>query len=94
MKDKKGKQIRIGDRIKVVDISAQDKDLSKSDDPEMRTHELFRFCLGKVFTVTGFGRYRTIEVRADRNRAVRKKLGGSHSIWLESHEVQVVRTNT
>jgi hypothetical protein len=92
MKDKNGKQIRIGDRIKVVEISDEDRDLSVADDPEMRTHELLRFCLGRVFTVTGFGRYRTVEVRADRNRAVRKKFGGLHSIWLESHEVQVVRS--
>jgi hypothetical protein len=92
MKDRNGKEIRVGSRIKVIEVSEQDKDLSLADDPEMRTHELFRFCLGKVFTVTGFGRYRTIEVRADRNRQVRKKFGVWHSIWLEPHEVQVVRS--
>jgi hypothetical protein len=91
MKDRTGKMIHVGDRIKVVEISPADKDPSTPDDPEMRTHELFRFCLGKVFTVTGFDKRQSVEVRADRNRELRKKFGSWHTIFLEPHEVEVVR---
>ena len=78
---------KVGDRVLVIDIPEDTKDpradLKSAKAREMRTAELFRFCLGKTFTVYGFGRYGHVELRVGQNRDVRKKFGRSHAIWIE-----------
>jgi hypothetical protein len=78
---------KVGDRVLVIDIPEDTKnpkaDLKSPEAREMRTAALFRFCLGKTFTVYGFGRYGHVELRAGQNREVRKKFGWSHTVWIE-----------
>jgi hypothetical protein len=78
---------KIGDRVLVIDIPEDTKDrkadLKSAEAREMRTAELFRFSLGKRFTVYGFGRYGHVELRVGQNREVRNKFGWSHTIWIE-----------
>jgi len=84
----------IGDRVRVIDISSDLRD--PSYDPkdaelwEMRTAELFRFCLGRVFTVYGFDRYGYVELEVSRSPAVRKKFG-LNTIWVEPEFLKRVR---
>jgi len=74
--------LEIGDRIRIIDIPSHLKDpsydLKDADGREMRTAELFRFCLGSEFTVQNFGRYGTVELEAGANREVREKFGKYH----------------
>jgi hypothetical protein len=85
----------IDDRLRVVDIPEDlkdpDYDLKDADYREMRTAELFRFCLGREFTVQGFDKLGYVELRADKNRAVRGKFGFGHSIWIEPEFLKRVR---
>jgi hypothetical protein len=80
---------KIGDRVRVLDIPQDLKDPNydaKHDDGEeweMRTGELFRFCLGRAFTIYGFGRYGHVELWVGRNQDVRKQFGPGHSIEIE-----------
>lgn len=71
--------LEIGDRIRIIEIPPHLKnpnyDLQDAEHREMRTAELFRFCLGREFTVRGFDRYATVELEAGANREVRKKFG-------------------
>ena len=81
--------------MRVVDIPEDAKDPNfdlKHDTKEckFRTAELFRFCVGRVFTVNGFGRYGHVELQVDRSSEVRKK-GFSGTIWIEPEFLQVVR---
>jgi len=48
----------------------------------MRPAELFRFCLGRVFTIYGFGRYGYVELEVSKSPVVRKKFG-LNTIWIE-----------
>jgi hypothetical protein len=73
---------RIGDRVLVADIPSDLKDPKYKDDPEMRTGELFRFCLKRKFLVRGFDRYGFTELRVDDDPVVKRKFG-LNSIWLE-----------
>jgi hypothetical protein len=73
----------IGDRVRVEnipdDLRDPEYDTKDADHREMRTAELFRFCLGREFTIQGFDKY-GLELRADKNKAVRAKFGLGHSI--------------
>ena len=86
----------VGDRVRVLDIPGDLKDPNydaKHDDGEewkMRTGELFRFCVGRVFTVYGFGRYGHVELRVDRSPVVRRN-GFSGTIWIEPEFLKLVR---
>jgi len=60
----------------------------------MRTAALFRYCLGREFTVQDFDRYGTVELEAGANGEVRKKFGKYHTIWLEPEQLKVVRKRT
>jgi hypothetical protein len=88
-------RLEVGDRVRIIDISADLKDPgydSKHDEcREMRTGELFRFCVGRVFTVYGFDRYGNVELHAGNSSAVRKKFGKWHSIWSEPKFLKLVR---
>ena len=58
------------------------KDPNYKDDPNMRTGELFRFCVGRKFTIRGFGRHGYIELQVDDDPAVKRKFG-LNWIWVE-----------
>ena len=85
---------RVGDRVRITDISPDLKnpnyDLRDAEAREMRTAELFRFCLGRVFTVRGFGRYGTVELEVGNSSAVREKFGKWHTIWSEPEFLKLV----
>jgi len=66
------------------------KDPSYKDDPDMRTGELFRFCVGRKLTIQGFDRYGYLELRVDDDPAVKRKFG-LNSIWVEPQFVELVR---
>ena len=73
---------RIGDRVLVADIPPDLKDPKYKDDPEMRTGELFRFCVQRKFLIRAFDRYGFVELRVDDDPIVKRKFG-LNSIWLE-----------
>ena len=87
--------LEIGGRVRIIDIPSHLKDpsydLQDAEHREMRTAELFRFCLGREFTVRDFGRYGTIELDAGANNAVRKQFGKYHTIWLEPAQLKIAR---
>jgi hypothetical protein len=80
--------LKVGDRVRVIDIPSGFKDLNYDLDqknPElrtMRTGELFRFCVGREFVIEEFNQYGYAELSVDKDRTVRKKFG-LNSIWLE-----------
>jgi hypothetical protein len=84
----------IGDRVRIIDISSDLKDPSydqkDAEHREMRTAELFRFCLGRVFTIYGFGRYGHVELEVSKSPAVRKRFG-LNTIWMEPEFLKRVR---
>jgi hypothetical protein len=83
----------IGDRVLITDISSDFKDpgyaLQDADHREMRTAELFRFCVGRVFTIHGFGRW-YVELEVTKSPVVRKKFG-LNTIWIEPEFVKRIR---
>jgi hypothetical protein len=87
--------LEIGDRVRITDISSDLKDPSydrkDAEHREMRTAELFRFCLGREFTVKGFGRYGFVELDPGANRVVRRKFGRYQTIWIEPEFLKRVR---
>ena len=80
---------RTGDGVRVSDVPAGFKDPEYGDDLEMRTGELFRFCVGRKFVIRGFGRYGHIELQVDDDPAVKKKFG-LNSIWIEPTFLELV----
>jgi len=86
--------LEIGDRVRIIDISSDLKDpshdLKDAEHREMRTAELFRFCVGRVFTIYGFGRYGHVELEVSKSPAVRRKFGLS-TIWMEPEFLKRVR---
>jgi len=94
-KSSSSRKLRIGDRVRVVDIPSGFKDPNhdlKEDDEhwEMRTAELFRFCLGRVFAIQAFNQYGYAELSVDKDRSVRKKFG-LNTIWIEPEFLARVR---
>ena len=86
-KGSSSRKLKIGDRVRVIDISEDMKDpnfdLKDAEHREMRTAELFRFCLGREFVIRDFDRYGNAELRVGEDPAVRKKFGRHHWIWME-----------
>jgi hypothetical protein len=86
--------LEIGDGVRITDIPSHLKDpkydLVDAERREMRTAELFRFCLGRVFTIYGFGRHGHVELEVSKSPPVRKKFGLS-TIWIEPEFVKRVR---
>ena len=75
--------------MRIADIPPDLKDPKYKDDPAMRTGELFRFCVGRTFLVTGFDRYRFVELQVSDDPAVKKKFG-LNSIWMEPDFIALV----
>jgi hypothetical protein len=84
----------IGDHVRIMDISAdlkaQNHDLKNAEYQDMRTAELFRFCVGRVFTVYGFDRYGNVELHVGNSSAVRERFGKWHTIWSEPEFLKLV----
>ena len=89
-----GQKLKVGDRVRIVDISEALKDehydRKHSEHGNVRTAELFRFCLGREFTIEAFDEYGHVEIRADEDSAVRRKFGKWHTIWSEPEFVEHV----
>jgi hypothetical protein len=79
----------MGDRVRIVDIPNDLKSPSYKDDPDMRTGELFRFCIGRTLTIRGFDRYGYIELEVDDDPAVKKKFG-LNWIWVEPKFIELI----
>ncbi len=82
-------RFRVGDKVLILDIPANLKDSGYKDVPEMRTAELFRFCVGRKFLIRGFDRYGFIELRVDDDPVVKRRFG-LNSIWLEPYLLESI----
>jgi hypothetical protein len=86
-KGSSSRRLKIGDRVRIIDISSDLKDpnydLNHEECREMRTAELFRFCLGREFAIHDFDQYGNAELWVGEDPKVRKKFGDSHWIWVE-----------
>ncbi len=91
------RKLKIGDQVRISDISSDLKDLDydlKHDEcRDMRTAELFRFCLGREFVIHDFDRYGNAELHVGEDPAVRKKFGRSHWIWVEPEYLERIRVS-
>ena len=87
-------KLKIGDRVRVIDIPSGFKDgnydLKDAEHREMRTAELFRFCLGREFAIQAFNQYGYAELSVDKDRSVREKFG-LNTIWMEPEFLVRVR---
>ena len=88
------RKFSVGDRVRIIDISEALKDpkydLKNSDSREMRTAELFRFCMGREFKIRGFQKT-WVELETSDDPVVRKKFGKWHTIWIEPEFLERVR---
>ena len=86
--------LKVGGRVRIIDISSDLKDpnfdLKDAQRRQFRTAELFRFCLGREFTIQDFDRYGFVELDASENPAVRRKFGRFHTIWSEPEFLEKV----
>ena len=91
---RRNEDLTAGDRVRVLDVPANLKapgyDTKDADRREMRTAELFRFCLGREFTVRGFDKFGYVELEVHKNRAVRAEFG-LNTIWIEPELLKRVR---
>jgi hypothetical protein len=87
-------KLRIGDRVRIIDIPSGFKDPNCDlKDPlfrEMRTAELFRFCLGREFVIQDFNQYGYADLSVHEDRAVRKKFG-LNTIWIEPKFLECIK---
>jgi len=83
--DRRG--LKVGDRVRILGIPSNLKDpnydLKDAERRDMRTAELFRFCVGRVFTIQDFGRYGHAELEVGNSHAVRKNFGKFQTLWIE-----------
>ena len=93
-KSSSSRKLKIGDRVRIIDISSGFKDLNYDlkdvEHREMRTAELFRFCLGREFAIQGFDQYGYAELSVDKDRSVRKKFG-LNTIWIEPEFLERIK---
>jgi len=86
--------LEVGDRVRIIDILPDLKDptydLLDAEHQEMRTAELFRFCLQRVFTIYGFDRFGYVELEVSKSPSVRKEFG-LNTIWIEPEFLAPVR---
>jgi hypothetical protein len=90
------RRLKIGDRVRIIDIPAELKDpnydLKDADHREMRTAELFRFCLGREFVIQEIDQHGHADLKVDEDRAVRKKFG-LNTICVEPEFLERIRSN-
>lgn len=94
-KSRSSRNLKIGDRVRIIEIPSgfKDPNYDRKDDGDhwkMRTAELFRFCLGREFTIQAFDQYGHAELSVDKDRSVRKKFG-LNTIWIEPEFIARVR---
>ena len=86
-KSSSSRKLKIGDRVRIIDIPLgfkdPDCDLNDALFREMRTAELFRFCLDREFAIQAFNQYGYAELSVDKDRSVREKFG-LNTIWIEA----------
>jgi hypothetical protein len=79
--------LKAGDRVRILGIPDNLKDpnydLKDPERREMRSAELFRFCVGRVFTIQDFDRYGFAELEVGNSPAVRETFGKYQTIWIE-----------
>jgi hypothetical protein len=94
-KGSSSRKLRIGDRVRIIDIPSGFKDpnydLKDAEHREMRTAELFRFCLGRDFAIEEFDQYGNAELSVDKDRSVRKKFG-LNTIWMEPEYLERIQS--
>ncbi len=83
-------RFRMADVVELVDIPSDLKELGKPDDKELRTAELFRFCLGRQFGIRGFNQYGFCELEVSDDKQVSRRFGKWHTIWIEPHFLKLV----
>ena len=75
----------------MIDVSADLKDAgydkTSAAAREMRTAELFEFCVGREFEIRGFQKG-FVELEVSRDPSVRRKFGNGHTIWIEPQFLQ------
>jgi hypothetical protein len=84
------RKLKIGDRVRIVDIPPGFRDPNYDLKDGMRTAELFRFCLGREFAIQAFDHYGHAELSVDKDRSVRKQFG-LNTIWIEPGFLAKVR---
>jgi hypothetical protein len=93
-KSSSSRKLKVGDRVRIIDIPLGFKDpncdLNDALFREMRTAELFRFCLDREFAIQAFNQYGYVELSVDKDRSVRKKFG-LNTIWIEPKFLARVR---
>jgi hypothetical protein len=93
-KGSSSRKLRIGDRVRIIDIPSGFKDpncdLKDTEHREMRTAELFRFCVGREFVIQEFDQYGHADLSVDKDRAVRKKFG-LNTIWIEPEFLERIK---
>src|SRR6202008_1793063 len=82
-------RFRMGDGIRMCDCPKAYKDPNYKDDPDMRTGELFRFCVDRKLTIRGVGRYGHVELRVHDDPTVKSKFG-LNAIWIEPKFIELV----
>jgi hypothetical protein len=89
-KSSSSRKLKIGDRVRIIDIPSGFKDPNGDLKDGMRTAELFRFCLGWEFAIQAFDQYGHAELSVDKDRSVRKQFG-LNTIWIEPWFLTKVR---
>lgn len=84
--------IKVGDTVRLVRI-IEPREITDTDN-EMRTTELFRFCVGREFTVYGFDEYGHVELRPSEDADIEREFGSLHTIWIEPECVAVTKRST
>jgi hypothetical protein len=82
-------RFRTGDVVKVTDAPS---DLKTEDKPdkELRTAEIFCFCVGRQFPIRGFNQYGFCELEVSDDKDVSRRFGKGHTIWIEPHLLKLV----
>ncbi len=95
-KGSSSRKLKIGDRVRIIDISSDLKDPNydlKDEHRGSRTGELFRFCLGREFAIQEFDQYGHAELHVGEDRGVRRKFGRYHWIWMEPEFLERIKVN-
>jgi hypothetical protein len=82
---------RVGDKILVVYVPSNLKNITSPRDDDMRTADLSHSCVGRRFLIRSFGRYGHIELHPGDDKTIREQYGRFHSIWIEPEHLQLIR---
>jgi hypothetical protein len=87
--DKSGREVRVGDRIRVTGIPPDVRNYKEdpADEEKMETKTVFERCLGRKFRIEDFDDDR-VELLVGR---VMGRPRYEHSIWLEPQFIELVK---